>query len=248
MGIICAGATDIGRKRKTNQDSICLDRTHQFFAVADGMGGHNGGDIASGLSVKIMSEYIKDNASMESENLMMSTIKEINLAIHNKAKENPELKGMGTTISAIQFRGPQLVIGNVGDSRVYMLNNHHIFQLTRDHSFVQEKLNLGIYDREDAVRDPQKNILIRSVGFEENVEVDVFHYRVCKNDIFLICSDGLHGKVTDEEILKIVNNYLSDPSRCQLPDVEKTVQELIKKANDKGGQDNISVIVAVAQA
>jgi serine/threonine protein phosphatase PrpC len=248
MGIISAGATDIGRKRKTNQDSICLDKNHSFFAVADGMGGHNGGDIASELSVKIMSQYLKDHNTLGPEALMLNTIKEINLAIHQMANEKPELKGMGTTISAVQFRGPQLVIGNVGDSRVYMINNRHIFQLTRDHSFVQEKLNLGIYRREDAVRDPQKNILIRSVGFEENIQVDVFQYRICKNDVFLICSDGLHGKVSDEEILKIVNNHLPDPSRCQLPDVEKTVKELINKANDKGGQDNISVIVAVAQA
>lgn len=248
MGIIYAGATDIGRKRKTNQDSICLEKNCHFFAVADGMGGHSGGDIASGLSVKIMSNYIKEHSSMEPEELMLSTIQEVNLAIFNKAKEQPELKGMGTTISAIQFRGPQLIVGNVGDSRVYLMNNHHIFQLTRDHSFIQEKLNLGVYTREDAINDSQKNVLIRSVGFEENVQVDVFHYRICKNDIFLICSDGLHGKVTDEEILKIVNDHLSYPSRCQVSDVEKTVQELIKKANDKGGQDNISVIVAVAQA
>jgi len=248
MGIVSAGATDIGRKRKTNQDSICVEKNQGFFAVADGMGGHNGGDIASELSVKIMSSYIHDHSSLEPEALMLNTIKEINLAIHQMASEKPELKGMGTTISAIQFRGPQLIIGNVGDSRVYMINNHHIFQLTRDHSFVQEKLNMGIYGREDALHDPQKNILIRSVGFEENVQVDIFQYRICKNDIFLICSDGLHGKVSDEEILKIINDNLPNPASCQLSDVEKTVRELIHLANDKGGQDNISAIVAVAKA
>lgn len=248
MGIICAGATDIGRKRKTNQDSICLDHSHNFFAVADGMGGHNGGDIASQLSVKVMPEFFASHSTQEPQLLMKNMIQEVNRAILKKAEENPELHGMGTTVSAIHFSGPQLVIGNVGDSRVYMVNNHHIFQMTRDHSFVQEKLNMGIYSRQEAVKDPQKNVLVRSVGFEEDLQVDVFHYRVCKNDIFLVCSDGLHGKVSDSDILHIVHRNISDPSRCKLEDVEKTVKELIQQANDNGGNDNISVIIAVAQA
>ncbi len=248
MGIICAGATDIGRKRKTNQDSICLDHSHHFFAVADGMGGHNGGDIASQLSVKIMPEFIETHSNVESEKLMKNVIKEINRSILKKADENPELAGMGTTVSAIQFAGPQLIIGNVGDSRVYMVNNNHIFQMTRDHSFVQEKLNMGLYTREDAAKDPQKNVLVRSVGIEADIQVDVFQYRICKNDIFLVCSDGLHGKVSDNDILYIIQKNISDPSRCQLSDVEKTVNDLIHQANENGGQDNISVIIAVAQA
>jgi serine/threonine protein phosphatase PrpC len=248
MGIICAGATDIGRKRKTNQDSICLDHAHHFFAVADGMGGHNGGDIASQLSVQVMPEFIKEHAALEPEKLMKETIREVNRAILKKAEESPELHGMGTTVSAIQFKGPQLVIGNVGDSRVYLVSNGYIFQLTRDHSFVQEKLNLGIYTRDEAVRDPQKNVLVRSVGFETEVQVDVFHYRICKNDVFLICSDGLHGKVSDGDILHLVQRNLGEPGRCGQADVERTVRELIRQANENGGQDNISVIVAVARA
>lgn len=248
MGILCAGATDIGLKRKTNQDSICMDHANQFFAVADGMGGHNGGDIASQLSVELIPEILSKNSGLEPEKLMKSIISEINQAIFDKAEENPELKGMGTTISAIQFSGPQLIIGNVGDSRVYMVNNNHIFQLTRDHSFVQEKLNIGIYTREDAYKDPQKNVLVRSVGFEPDLMVDVFHYRICKNDMFLICSDGLHGKVSDSDILHILHRNISDPSRCTPADVERAVHELIEQANINGGQDNISAILAIAQA
>ena len=248
MGILCAGATDIGRKRKTNQDSISLNHAYNFFAVADGMGGHNGGDIASQLSTKVMGEFIAENSKLDPQVLMKKMIQEVNRAILQKAEEQPELHGMGTTVSAIYFSGPQLVIGNVGDSRVYMINNNHIYQMTRDHSFVQEKLNMGIYTRLEAVKDPQKNVLVRSVGFEEDINVDVFHYRICKNDIFLICSDGLHGKVSDGDILHIVQKNISDPSSCQLSQVEKSVQELIQQANDNGGQDNISVILAVAQA
>lgn len=248
MGILCTGATDIGRKRKTNQDSICLNHEYNFFAVADGMGGHNGGDIASQTTVEVMFDFFPKNSNLDAQVLMKKTIQEVNRAILKKAEEQPELHGMGTTVSAIHFSGPQLVIGNVGDSRVYMINNKNIFQMTRDHSFVQEKLNMGIYSREEAAKDPQKNVLVRSVGFESDLVVDVFNYRICKNDIFLVCSDGLHGKVSDADILHIVRRNISDPSRCQLSELEKTVKELIQQANDNGGQDNISVILAIAQA
>ncbi|MBA2406224.1 MAG: serine/threonine-protein phosphatase, partial [Bdellovibrionales bacterium] len=125
---------------------------------------------------------------------------------------------------------------------------HNIYQMTRDHSFVQEKLNMGIYTREEAVKDPQKNVLVRSVGFEADISVDVFNYRVCKNDIFMICSDGLHGKVSDGDILHIIQKNINDPAACTMEDVEAAVKELIQQANDNGGQDNISVIMAVAQA
>ncbi|MGE3610200.1 MAG: Stp1/IreP family PP2C-type Ser/Thr phosphatase [Bacteriovoracaceae bacterium] len=248
MGILSAGATDIGLKRKTNQDSICIDRQNHLYAVADGMGGHNGGDIASQLSVSIMSKYIDENSQNSPENLLKNLIFEINKQILNKAQQDPELQGMGTTVSVIYFAGPELLIGNVGDSRVYMINNRNIYQLTRDHSFVQEKLNLGIYSRADAVHDPQKNVLVRSVGFEADVNPDIFHYRINKNDIFLVCSDGLHGKVSDADILHIVQKNIIDPAVCNLTEIESAVKELIDQANQNGGQDNISVVLVVAQA
>lgn len=247
MGIIFSGATDIGRKRKTNQDSICLDPKHSFYAVADGMGGHNGGDIASQMSTSIMPLYLEQSEDKDSQVVMNDLIQFINSSILNKAKELPELAGMGTTVAAIKFSGPNLIIGNVGDSRVYMINNSQIYQLTRDHSFVQEKLNMGIYTREDAVKDPHKNVLVRSVGFDEELLVDVFSYRISKNDIFLICSDGLHGKVSDADILYILKNTIGDPARCTKDDVDRAVKELIDQANANGGQDNISVIIAIAQ-
>jgi PPM family protein phosphatase len=248
MGILCAGASDIGRKRKTNQDSICLDYDHHFFAVADGMGGHNGGDIASQISVQLMPEFCIQNPTMEAPLLMKSMIQEINNAIFQRALEQTELHGMGTTVSAILFNGPNLIIGNVGDSRVYVINNHHIFQMTRDHTWVQHKLDNSFYTREDAVKDPQRNALTIAVGIDTNLEVDVFSYKVCKNDVFLICSDGLHGKVSDRDILRIICHNMEDPSKCQIADLEKAVKELIQQANDNGGNDNISVILALAQA
>jgi serine/threonine protein phosphatase PrpC len=248
MGILCAGATDIGRKRKTNQDSIYMDHPHSFYAVADGMGGHSGGDIASQLSVSLMPGYFTQNSSEDPGSQMKNLITEINQAILNKANQQPELKGMGTTISAILFNGPNLVIGNVGDSRVYMINSQHIFQLTRDHTWVQFRLSNNIYTRQDAISDPQRNALTTAVGIDNDLVPDIFNYRICKNDIFLICSDGLHGKVSDADMLFIVNKFIQDPTKCTMQDIENAVKELIQQANDNGGNDNISVILAVIQA
>lgn len=246
MGILSSGNTDIGQKRKTNQDSICLYTEESFFAVADGMGGHNGGDIASQMSVKIFPEYIAENkSSMSSDQLMSESIKFINRTIYDYGQKNEELKGMGTTITSIIFLNDHVNIANVGDSRVYMVHKHKLFQMTRDHSLVQEKLNLGIYDREGAKADPQKNVLIRTVGFEPNVEVDVYKYKNFKNDIFLLCSDGLHGKVCDEDILEIMNTYIPEPQAATQEQLDQAVSKLIAQANANGGQDNISVILAM---
>lgn len=248
MAIIHAGGTDIGRKRKTNQDSICMDSEHLFFAVADGMGGHNGGDIASQTTVALMPPFIRKHKSeVEPRELMARCIQHVNQQIYFKSEEQPDLKGMGTTVAAIMFQGNKLLIGNVGDSRVYMIHDGQVYQMTRDHSFVQEKLNMGLYSREEAALDKQKNVLVRSVGFEPEVLVDVFSYQICKNDLFLICSDGLHGKVSDGDILYIVQKNIPHPAKATAADLQRAVQDLIHQANENGGQDNISVILSMAQ-
>lgn len=247
MGIIHAGATDIGRKRKTNQDSIYEGPEFQIFAVADGMGGHNGGDIASQMATSLIPEFMQKHHDMEPRDRLTACIRHVNQQIHHRSEEQPELKGMGTTLTAILFQGQQLMLGNVGDSRVYMVHGGLLYQLSRDHSFVQEKLTMGVYTREDAALDKQKNVLVRSVGFDADVAVDVFTYRVCKNDIFLLCSDGLHGKVSDHDILYILQKNLPDPARATRADVERAVKELIHQANENGGQDNISAIITIAQ-
>ena len=246
--IIHAGATDIGRKRKTNQDSICLDPAHHFFAVADGMGGHNGGDIASQMTAALMPPFLtKFKNELEPKDLVSRCIQHVNLEIHRKSDDEPELKGMGTTVAVLYYHGNKVWIGNVGDSRVYMMHNGELFQLTRDHSFVQEKLNMGVYNRKDALLDKQKNVLVRSVGFESEVIVDVFSYQVCRNDLFLICSDGLHGKVSDKDILYILQKNIPLPAQAKNSDLQNAVKELIHQANENGGQDNISVVLSLAQ-
>jgi serine/threonine protein phosphatase PrpC len=247
MAILHAGATDIGRKRKTNQDSIYLGPEHLVFAVADGMGGHNGGDIASQMATSLIPEFLTTHRDMEPRDRLIACVRHVNGRIHHMSEEKVELKGMGTTLAAILFQGQQLFVGNVGDSRVYLIHGGQLYQLTRDHSFVQEKLTLGVYTRQDAAMDKQKNVLVRSVGFDPDVMVDVFTYRVCRNDLFLLCSDGLHGKVSDHDILYILQKSIPRPAEAGPADLERAVQALIKQANDNGGQDNISAILALAQ-
>jgi PPM family protein phosphatase len=184
---------------------------------------------------------------MEPVLLLTGSIKESNRSIKSFGEANPELSGMGTTVVCFFFKGQNIYIGNVGDSRAYLINQSKIFQLSCDHSLVQEKLNYGVYNREQAALDPQKNVLVRTVGFEDDVNVDVFVYKVNKNDIFLCCSDGLHGKVSDEDIVYLINKHIPDPAIATTANTDKVVQALIDLANENGGQDNITAIVVIAQ-
>ena len=247
MGLIASGNTDIGRKRKSNQDSFFCSVEKKLFVVADGMGGHNGGDIASQMAVKLIPQFVDKNISLEPINLFKSSIVDTNRSIKAYGEDHPELAGMGTTVVGFYFRGQNIYIGNVGDSRAYLVSQKKIFQLSKDHSLVQEKLNCGIYDREQAALDPQKNVLVRTVGFEEDVEVDVFVYKVNRNDIFFCCSDGLHGKVSDEDMLYLINKHIPDPAKADKNAADRLVKSLIDLANDNGGQDNITVVVIIAQ-
>lgn len=247
MGLLSSGLSDIGMKRKTNQDSLHLNKEYNIFMVADGMGGHNGGDMASALAAKIIPEYIVHHYADDPYQTMIGAYKGANQKIYQKSQENENLKGMGTTIVSLYFRRDTLFIGNVGDSRAYLINRNKLYQLTKDHSLIQEKLNLGIYNRQKAADDPMKNVLVRTVGYDPDVEVDVYTYKVSHYDVFLICSDGLHGKVSDSDIVYIVNKCIPDPSKATEADLNEAVKMLVKQANENGGQDNISVIIVLAQ-
>lgn len=248
MPLISSGDTHIGQKRSTNQDSICLYPKRNFFVVADGMGGHNGGDIASQMSVKILPEFIENNIEkLEVPLLLDKALKHVNRSIYDHGQEHQELKGMGTTITAMMLNGNEVNIANIGDSRTYMVSKNKLYQMTRDHSLVQEKLNIGLYDRAGAAADPQKNVLVRTVGFEPEVDVDVYHYSISKNDIFMLCSDGLHGKVSDEDIIHIVTKHIPNAEKATQACLDATVAELIDQANANGGQDNISVVMALVK-
>lgn len=245
MAIITSGRTDIGQKRKTNQDSIYLNKGKGLFIVADGMGGHKGGDIASALAVKVIPEYCFSHFEQKPGPLLADAIQYANRKIKEKSNHDSKLEGMGTTVVGLLIKKDSLYIANVGDSRAYLIVDGKIYQLSRDHSLVQEKLNMGIYGRDQAHRDPQKNVLVRTVGFDDQCGPDIFAYRYAKGDIFLICSDGLHGKVSDEDMLQIVNYYLPDPKQCSQSNVDLATKALIDQANRNGGNDNISVILTV---
>lgn len=249
MTLLASGISHIGQKRKSNQDSIYYNSQAKLFVVADGMGGHNGGDIASALAVKCVPEYLVANhdSATNAQDLIKGAIKYANNTIHDKAIREPLLKGMGTTVVALYFSEGDLHIGNVGDSRAYLINHKKLYQLSRDHSLVQEKIHLGIYTREQAANDPHKNVLIRSVGFDPDIEIDLFQYKVVRGDLFILCSDGLHGLVSEKDLLDVVNTIIPDPTAASQLDLDKLVSTLVALANYNGGSDNVSVIVAAAQ-
>ncbi|MFG1487122.1 Stp1/IreP family PP2C-type Ser/Thr phosphatase [Halobacteriovorax sp. RZ-1] len=247
MDIICAGVSDIGRKRETNQDSIYVGNSSKLYVVADGMGGHSGGELASTMAIKYVAEKVKElkASSTDTSTVLKDSVHFANEKIKNYADEEPSLKGMGTTVVGILFGEDKASIANVGDSRAYVITQGQIFQLTKDHSVIQEKINFGIYTREQAANDPNKNYLSRTVGFESGIEVDLYDYKPNKGDIFLLCSDGLHGKLSDEDILFIISDMIKKNDELSHQLIHDCAQTLVRQANEHGGQDNISVILAV---
>ncbi len=247
MALLFAGLSDIGRTRKNNQDAIFINSQLKLFIVADGMGGHNGGDIASKLAVDFVPQFVAQNSELPPEEILTRALQYANKQILEVAQKNKKLRGMGTTVVSLFFQKESAYIANVGDSRAYLVSQNKLFQLTRDHSLVQEKVHLGLYTREQAANDPHKNVLVRTVGFDKDLEVDIFKYKVCRNDIFICSSDGLHAKVSDADIMFLTNKFLPDPSQATKQDVAELVKALVNQANANGGNDNISVIVVLAK-
>jgi protein phosphatase len=231
-------ATDIGRKRSQNQDSISSNPELGLFVVADGMGGHRGGETASSMAVELIPKLVAQGQSQsgwEPRNVLVQAIRQANEMIHTRSLHEPALQGMGTTSTALLFKDGTLTVGHVGDSRCYFLRPGAIWQVTRDHSLVQEKLRAGIITRDEVKTDRMKNVITRSVGFEADVNVDVYEMEVRAGDMFMICSDGLSGLVEDPEILSLIEKNEHDP--------QQMVERLIAAANSNGGDDNISTIV-----
>ncbi len=233
--------TDIGRKRSQNQDSGGAFPELGLFIVSDGMGGHKGGETASATAVEVIASHTRNAVQKKDwnpRNVIVEAIKAANGAIYERSQAEPELQGMGTTTTALLFKNQELFIGHVGDSRCYFFRPNAIWQTTRDHSLVQEKLRAGLITRKEIRTDRMKNVITRSVGFEKTVEVDVYHMDIQPGDCFLICSDGLSGLIEDNKILEIVQKNLFDQGNIQ-----KTVDELISAANSNGGDDNITSVM-----
>ncbi|MBQ2803792.1 MAG: Stp1/IreP family PP2C-type Ser/Thr phosphatase, partial [Lachnospiraceae bacterium] len=201
--------TDIGKRRKVNQDYVytteeAIGNLPNLFIVADGMGGHNAGDYASRATVEIIQREVEASTEKNPTLIFKQAIIKANEIIRRCAFENPDLEGMGTTVVAATCMGRYLQIANVGDSRLYIVNNK-ITQITRDHSLVEEMVRMGGLDREHARNHPDKNIITRAVGANITVEPDFFNVELDEGDIVLMCSDGLTNMLEDEEICSIIN-------------------------------------------
>lgn len=229
--------SDVGLRRKLNEDSACyLERADfKIYVVADGMGGHNAGEVASKMAAEQIVKYIDENYSLEGEETLISNaIKAANEDIYKFSKTNDKLNGMGTTVTAALVTPKFIYIANVGDSCCMAFKNGELKKITKDHSLVQELLDSGTISEVEAVNHPKKNIITRALGTCIHVEVDVFRLDINQYNLFILCSDGLTNEVTKEDILRIIdneNNYIS------------IANNLVDLAKEKGGRDNITVLL-----
>ena len=233
--------SDIGRERKTNEDFYYVSKPEdkiRLFILADGMGGYNGGEIASKLAVQTAKNYIENNfKDIEKDKdsiiqLLGSSMEYANMVVYEKAKSTPELQGMGTTLEICLIYNNKVYIGHVGDSRVYRIRKQFIRKLTQDHSYVQKLVKDGTITKEEAEVHPKKNMLLKALGCNAFVEPDVAVKGFLKEDILLISSDGLTNMVKQEDIFQIATG-----------NIEKAPQRLVDLANENGGMDNITVVI-----
>ena len=247
MLIYSWACTDVGRKREQNQDAYLVAPDLRLFGVADGMGGHRGGEVASDLAVRTIDAHVRRHRAAIGERtedvtrdpaarVLYEAVVSANRVIHETGEANPALHGMGTTTSGVLFAGDRAFIAHVGDSRIYLVRDERILQLTDDHSVVFQQMKAGLITEEQAKASPFKHMIMRSVGVERDVEVDVVTVDVKSADTFVMCSDGLSNLVTDLEIARIV----SESFLHRVPEV------LVDLANERGGGDNITVVVAYA--
>jgi serine/threonine protein phosphatase PrpC len=247
--------SDIGRRRAQNQDSGGAFPELGLFVVADGMGGHRGGEVASKIAVETIYEIAEANlrAGKTPVEALTEGAKHANLRIMDRSKREAELEGMGTTTTTLCFEDGKIYIGHVGDSRCYLIKPEGIWQLTRDHSLVQEKLRAGMITRDQLKTDRMKNVITRSVGFDLHFGIDVYEYVPEAGDLFLLCSDGLTGPLDDSDIYEIAQDIYfahaqSDAFRGRQtgfePLLKQLAEALIAAANDRGGDDNITALLA----
>ncbi|MCB0404507.1 MAG: Stp1/IreP family PP2C-type Ser/Thr phosphatase [Bdellovibrionales bacterium] len=233
MKLTTFAITDIGMKRKVNQDAYLKDDQALFYVVADGMGGHKGGEVASKIAVDEMGKFYKENPSLSGRDVLDKAINRSCAEIHKQSQENEELSGMGTTVVSILFQDDTAYIGQVGDSRAYLIHGQGIWQVTEDHSLINEEIRAGRLEAHQASGFQFKNVITRSVGYESQVAVDIYRRRVRAGDTFLLCTDGLSGLV---EISEISQEILAHGP-------EMGLKKLVSMANARGGEDNITGIV-----
>src|SRR5688572_13287892 len=247
LSLVAYGQSDVGKKRARNEDHYCVMQAERLFVVADGVGGHAGGETASRIAVTTIASVIKNHAQVllgandyEGDLEESPVAKLLSDALRNACHEvfqegsmNAALHGMGTTATGLLFHRQDAFIAHVGDSRAYLIRDGRLLQLSEDHSLVNEQLKAGLITSEQAQSSRFRNIITRSIGFEDDVDVDMIALRVFPEDTFLLCTDGLTCLVADQEILNILtHNYL-----------DESVQLLIGLANKRGGDDNITIVI-----
>lgn len=233
------GMTDIGQNRVMNQDYIFCSKTPigtlpNLFIVADGMGGHKAGDLASSYAVEVFLNAVKVLKTGSPITVIGDAIQEVNREVYAKSKSSPDYEGMGTTFVVAVISGKVLYVANVGDSRLYVIGDT-IRQITRDHSLVEEMISLGEIDKKDARNHEKKNIITRAIGVSDKIMADFFEVELSEKEAVLLCSDGLTNMIEETEIFHIVNRKKEN--------TKEKVLHLIELANKNGGRDNISVIL-----
>jgi PPM family protein phosphatase len=244
-----AGVTDVGMQRDHNEDTFAVLSEYSLFLVADGMGGHRAGDVASRLASESISEFFQrtageevtwpfhfDSALSESENRLLTAIRLANRQIYERSLKSQDLRGMGTTVVGALFNPDlrKMYVGHVGDSRAYFVRDGKISQLTRDHSLLNDYLKVMPDLSEDQRSELPKNVITRALGMQDNVEVDLVAHDTKVGDVFVLCSDGLSGMISDQEILEVVTST---------DDLQAACRSLAALANEHGGEDNITAVV-----
>jgi PPM family protein phosphatase len=247
----CVGLTDTGKVREHNEDTIAVDPDIGLLVLADGMGGYNAGEVASGIAVKTIVNLVKEQVEREDLNvqdreaglsrptiILRDAIHRANKIIYQTARTQPQCEGMGTTVVAALFFDNKITVAHVGDSRLYRqrAGGDKLEQVTMDHSLLQELVDRGFYSAEEAQRAANKNYVTRALGVEPNVEVEIQEVPVAKGEVYILCSDGLSDMVEDEDIHLTINTFSAN--------LDTVAKQLIQLANDNGGRDNVSVVMA----
>lgn len=241
--LVMTGRTDPGMVREHNEDCFLIVPENGFALLADGMGGHLSGEVASAMAVDQVTQHLlnalqapaANNGAVTDSSVLEEAIKAANSAIHSSSMQHPEQAGMGTTIVAVTFHDDRLTVAHVGDSRLYRYRNGELSQVTEDHSMVQELLRRGLISPEEARTSVNRNLVTRALGVDPVVEVDIKEETVQDGDLYLLCSDGLNDVLTDAEIATLLGQYGDD--------MEKATRQIILEVNARGGPDNVSIVL-----
>lgn len=243
-----ASATDPGMVRSHNEDSVASDASKGLVVLADGMGGYNAGEVASGMATTVITTELQQllertpaysvdekTGKVLAEKILRDQIAKANTSIYQAAQSQPQYAGMGTTLVVALFYDNRLAVAHIGDSRLYRLRGEQFSQVTKDHSLLQEQIDSGLITAEQAKQSANKNLVTRALGIDPAVEPEIHEYDAAPGDIYLLCSDGLCDMVSDEDIGMVLQTLGANLTLC--------AHQLVQMANDNGGRDNVSVIL-----